>query len=259
MSDQRVKLANKINQRLWFSATIGKFTHKKIRGGGKGPVLLLLDLNETDKKGHITDPDLADHVWVNADKNIFDLGSELFPDDEIMFSAVVKTYGIVRHDVLQKREEIVSAANSKNKEIFGNYREDYLDWKDTWQNVLQANAEAKRKLQKGEIDRRTYQEIERQNIQQYKASQPNGVAVKNSELSNSKQAQHDKKLNKLIDYQLEDLQNVRFIKQKRLRHGWTRLKITKKDQQKIKFTKYLAARSYAYSNNVSYDVFDNKK
>lgn len=110
MADQRTKLAKYFNQRVWFSATFEKFTHKKIRAGGFSPVLLLVDLQLTDKKGKTVEPDIADHVWVAANKEVFKLGKELFDGDEIVFSAVVKTYGIKRNDVQTK--ELISRKKS---------------------------------------------------------------------------------------------------------------------------------------------------
>lgn len=258
MSDQRFKLANKVNQRLIFSATVGEFTHKKIRGGGKGPVLLLKDLDLVDSKGKVIESDLADHVWVNANKNVFSIGKEIMPNDELMFSAVVKTYGITRNDVINKRDNIINQAKSKNQSLFSDYREDYLDWKDDWQNVLAENQTAKKRFQAGEIDRQTLKQIESDNINAYKQAQPDGVAVKSKKTQNQRIAQRKKKSVKLVDYQLEDLQNVKFLKERRLHHGWTRLKTSENDFQKIKFTKYLAARSFAYRDGVPFDVFDNK-
>ncbi|MQS88592.1 hypothetical protein [Companilactobacillus mishanensis] len=259
MSDQRVNLASKVGQRLWFSGTVGEFTHKRTKGGGKGPVLLLKDIDEVDKKGRTINPDVTDHVWVNANKSVFGIGKEVMPDDILMFTAIVKPYGIVRDDVINKRDAVVEAAKESNANIFSNYREDYLDWKDSWQNVLEANNQAKQQMQQGVIDRKTFQQIEKNNIDAYKSAQPNGVAVKEKENFNKNKAQAKKKSLKLVDFELEDLQDVKFLKEKRLYHGWTRLKISKDDISRIKFTKFLAARSFAYRDGKSFDEFENYK
>ncbi|AKP66641.1 hypothetical protein [Companilactobacillus ginsenosidimutans] len=259
MSNQRTNLAKKVGQRIWFSATVGEFTHKRTKGGGKGPVLLLKDIDETDKKGRVINPDVTDHVWVNANKSVFSLGKEILPNDVLLFTAVVRPYGIVRDDVINKRDAVIAEAKEKNQDMFSDYREDYLDWKDSWQDVLQENKDARQQMQQGVIDRKTYQQIEKNNIESYKKSQPNGVAVKENETKIVQSAQNQRKSMKLVDYELEDLQDVKFLKEKRLYHGWTRLKISKDDMNRIKFTKYLAARSFAYRDGVPFDAFDNKK
>ena len=219
---------------------------------------MLKDIQEIDKKGHIVDPDIADHAWVNASKEVFKIGKEMLPGDEVMFSAIVTPYGITRRDVLDKRDNVVQAANQENKQIFNDYREEYLDWKDSWQNVLQANQAAKQQLQKGLIDRQAFQKIEQQNIETYKSAQPNGVQVKKDESNNLAAANKKRNSYKLVDYQLEDLQQVSFKKERRVVRGWQRLSISTDDVQKIKFTKYLAARSFAYRDGVPFDIFDNK-
>lgn len=258
MSDQRAHLGKFINQRIEFKATVGEFTHKKIRGGGKGPVLLLLDLEQVDKKGRTIQSNLADHVWVNANKSVFSLGKELFPGDEIGFSGLVKTYSIHRDDVLDRRKNIIDAAKNQNQRMFSDYREQYVDWKDNWQSVLEQNKSVKKQLHDGLIDRSTMQQMEQQNIEAYKNLEPNGVVVKKIETSNLAAAEKRKHAQKLVDYQIEDLADVKFLKQKRLHKGWVRKNIKVKDRQNIRFTKYLAARSFAYRDGVPYDVFDNK-
>lgn len=259
MADQRTKLAKYFNQRVWFSATFEKFTHKKIRAGGFSPVLLLVDLQLTDKKGKTVEPDIADHVWVAANKEVFKLGKELFDGDEIVFSAVVKTYGIKRNDVADKRANIAQKVDQTNHQIFQDYREDYLDWKDDWQQVASRNKELKQEFQQGKIDRKTMQQLEQENITQYKNSQPDGVAVKNRGEANQERADAQRKSLKFVDYQLEDLKDVRFLKQRRLHRGWVRKQISVKDQTNTKYTKYLAARSFAYHDGISFDQFENNK
>lgn len=258
MSNQRIKLSKKVGQRSLFAGTVKEFTHKKIRGGGKGPVLLLTDIEEVDKRGKAIETDLTDHVWINATGEVFALGQEMFPGDTIMFSAIVKPYSITRKDVLNKRQGVINQAREKNQRTFANYREDYLDWKDDWQNVVQANQAARQQMQQGKIDRATFQSIEQQNIQNYKDSQPNGVAVKNKEINAQAQAQRTARSYKLVDYEFDKINQVKFINQRRLHQGWQRLKFSKKDIKNIHFTKYLAARSFAYRDGVPFDVFDKK-
>lgn len=259
MSDQRSALEKYMNQRVWFSATFERFSHKKIPAGGYSPVLLLLDVQVADQKGRIMDPDVADHVWVAASKEVFKLGKELFAGDQIVFSALVKTYSIKRRDVADKRINVEQQAQQKNHELFQDYRENYLDWKDDWQIVAQKNQELKQKFQQGKIDRKMMQQLERENIDHYKNSQPNGVAVKDKEQANLQWANSRRNSLKYIDYQLEDLRHVRFLKQRRLHRGWVRKQVTEKDQANRRFTKYLSARSFAYHNGVSYDEFQNNK
>lgn len=259
MSDQRSQLGEFLGQRLWFKATVERFSHKKIPAGGFSPVLFLLDVQLSDKKGKSISAKVADHVWVFANKEVFKVGKELFEGDEISFSAVVDTYSIKRQDIVDKRNNVQQAVNLNNKQIFQDYRENYVDWKDDWQKVAQRNQAIKQQFQEGQIDRKTMQQLEQANIDQYKNRQPNGVAVKKEEEANKQQAKIDQQALKYIDYQLVDLRQVKFIKQRRLRKGWIRKQIMEKDQSNRKFTKYLAARSFAYKDGIAYDEFINKK
>lgn len=259
MAIQRSKLANKLGQRLLFSATVGEFTHKRIKAGGKKPVYLLKDLSIVNKAGQIIESDLADHVWVEANEDFFKLEHELMPEDVIMFMATVGTYGIKQSDVIAQRDEIGQAAQKQKQQTFQNYREDYLDWKDEWQNVLQANQRAKKDFHKGLIDRRQLQTIESKNINTYRNDEPNGVRTKQQETDIIKQAKRQQHKHKLIDYQLLEISQIKFVKEKRLHQGWQRLKVSTKDFKNQKFLNYLAARSFAYRDQVPYDVFARKK
>lgn len=61
---------------------------------------------------------IADHLWVEFDRNWFYLPQELLSGDEIFFSAEVNQYKIARKDILKQRDKIWKQNQEENKGIY---------------------------------------------------------------------------------------------------------------------------------------------
>lgn len=227
MANQRFRLGEVLNGApKYYHATFGELTHKTNSAGKKIPVVLLKDIylvNENDQKIRLAKSNdfidqkgrhiVADHAWVKLTKPFFKDNLEILPGDEIIFKAAIKPYKIVRNDVVAKREKIWQEAQAKNNQIY-----------QRWHREMQKhfNKDFNKSLRK----------------------------MKKKQKQVLTKAKEEQSQIPLVDYTFNKISNLDIINMLPVKKGWHRgfWLWSKKRDEGVKYTEYLAARSIKYAN-----------
>ena len=261
MADSRKQLKSFLGKRINCSGTFNKITHKRIKNAGVSkPVILVRDIYIVDD--HFKNQEyLSDHVWIDITPTFFtNIEKEIFDGDIILFSAIVGEYKITRDDIIEGRDTLKTIAQQENDIAYKKYRERYLDWKDEWNSVKENNSFIEKQFDLGNISQTEMEQIKHDNIQQYNNQKP--TYNSGHEKLKNIDSEIDRNL-KLVDYEFSEIvvtkKHAAKFKLKRLKSGWSRLTYDHSKTKDIKYTKFLAARSIAYSKKIPYDEFSARK
>lgn len=225
-SKQRFRLAEYYQQGpKYYHATFDHLTHKINQQGKKIPTALLKDVylvdkydkkialrkanDFIDKKGRHI---IADHLWVKFTKPWFDLPTELVKGDEIYFAAEVEQYKINRLDVLHKRDQIWLNAEKRSKQIY-----------QRWSKYTETH--------------------KRKNFQL------SLTKMKQKQREIIKKAKRDQKKQKLVDYTLNRIKNIKIAKISKTKSNFdrTQYNYSQFKRQGYKYSAWLAYRSMNYA------------
>lgn len=255
MSNQRLRLAKYINKRQNYRAVFNEIRHDK----QNKPEVLLTDVYPVYKNGKKvplrSKPELkdqnglqiaADHVWVKLNCIFLRLPTELLYGDQIQFSAVVKTYPIVRQNVVQKRQKLWQNGLHKADEVYQKYSE----YKNTIeQDAYNAMKEAQKKAYQAYRQHLlTFQEMKNAQSEAYrdfkKLKQKAYQSMQAKQKRRIARAQKDIKQTDLVDYELTDLQDIQVIS---YNHHFDQFRIQYDADRfgDLAYTKFLAAHSMA--------------
>lgn len=257
MSNQRVRLAKYENKRQFYHAVFGEIRHDK----NNQPEVLLKDIYPIYPNGKKvplrSKPELkddkgeqiaADHAWVKLNIGFLNLPYELLNGDQIVFSAVVKTYPIVRQNVLKSRDMAWNSGQQKAEQVY----EDYQHFKNTvaenlYQEMKKSQEKAYAAYKKHIL---TFDEMQKAQKDAYRLFKNTKHKAYNSMQAKQKRrikhAQKDIAQINLVDYELTDLQNIKIV------DHITKFDIFRKQYDKtrlndLSYTKFLAAHSMAAS------------
>lgn len=131
MSNQRKRLAKYKNKIQRYRGIFGEIRHDKqnrpevlikdiypIYKNGKKVPLRSKD-GPTDSKGQQI---ATDHAWIPMTQSLLEVGRELFNGDIIEFNAVVKSYKIVRDDILKQREDLWQSGLTQSNVVYQKYQ-----------------------------------------------------------------------------------------------------------------------------------------
>ena len=270
MSYQRTRLAKYLNTRQYFKATFSQIRHDKDKhpeilftniypvyaDGKKVPIRDKKEDGPVDKKGR---PIAADHAWVKLGVNFLRLPTEAMPGDVIMFKARVDEYPINRENVLDARQDLWLKGKQEAQRVYLKYKNQTKKEMDALWQVTQDKSQAVYEKYKQHL--LTYDEMRAEQkalLSDFKKARRQAYySMQNKQKRRINKAQKKIKETKLVDYELTNLREIKFVK---LNHKFDKYRVSYNPDRirEYKYTKFLAAHSMAAANHTIKNWQDNK-
>lgn len=258
MSNQRKRLAKYKNKIQRYRGIFGEIRHDKqnrpevlikdiypIYKNGKKVPLRSKD-GPTDSKGQQI---ATDHAWIPMTQSLLEVGRELFNGDIIEFDAVVKSYKIVRDDILKQRENLWQSGLTQLNVVYRKYQRQKQ--RELTKARLVYNNSSQRAYWAYKKHLLTFNEMktEQKRLKQvyHNLHEKLYTSMKAKQKRRIDTAQHKIAQTDLIDYSLEYLSQVTAVKRNK-RFDPYRTMYDSNRLHDLKYTKFLAAHSMAASS-----------